>query len=94
MVLGLDDVNHELINPEIIETSGEQEVTEGCLSFPGEYGITNRPEKVKIKAKDRNGEEIAVEGEGLMAAAMCHEIDHLNGVLFKSRGIRMLDDGE
>ncbi|MDR1467066.1 MAG: peptide deformylase [Oscillospiraceae bacterium] len=90
IVIIFNDVVHELINPEIIESSGEQEITEGCLSFPGEYGITKRPLKVKIKAQDRNGKEFTLEGKKLMAAAICHEMDHLNGILFKSRVIKML----
>ena len=72
----------ELINPEIIATEGEQEETEGCLSVPGLWGITKRPEKATVKALDRNGKEFTVTGEGLKARAFCHEIDHLDGILF------------
>lgn len=72
----------ELINPEIVETSGEIEGDEGCLSLPGKTGIVKRPEKVKVKAFDRNGKEIIVEGEGLLARALCHELDHLEGILY------------
>lgn len=72
----------ELINPEIIETEGEVDGSEGCLSVPGMTGMVVRPERVKVKAYDRNGEEIIIEGEGLLARALCHEIDHLEGILF------------
>jgi peptide deformylase len=71
-----------LINPEIIETSGQYLDEEGCLSIPGELGNVLRPEKVRVKAMNEKGEEYIVEGEGLLARALCHEIDHLDGVLF------------
>ena len=82
----------ELINPKIIITSGEQRETEGCLSCPGEYGITVRPMNVTVRAQDRYGNEITVEGSELMARALCHEIDHLDGVLFKKHVIEMLEE--
>ena len=72
----------ELINPEIISFDGEQYGVEGCLSFPGQYGMVRRPQTVRVKAYDRNGKEIFLEGEELLARALCHEIDHLNGKLF------------
>ena len=78
----------ELINPVIIETEGEQLEQEGCLSYPGEYGITKRPEKVTVRAQDRNGDKFTITGEGLMARALCHEIDHLDGVIFKDRLVK------
>lgn len=84
----------ELINPEIIESSGVQEDVEGCLSCPGEYGITKRPLNVKVKALDRFGKEHIYEGQKLIARAFCHEIDHLSGILFKDHVIRMLDESE
>ncbi len=84
----------EFINPEIISTEGMHEVVEGCLSSPGEFGLVNRPVKVVAKAFDRDGKEFTVEGEDLFAQAMCHEFDHLDGVLFKSRAIRMLSKEE
>ena len=84
----------ELINPEIIETAGTQDGAEGCLSFPGEYGMVERPNYVKVRAQDRNGEWYEIEGEELLARAFCHEIDHLNGVVFKSKVSRMLDPEE
>ena len=84
----------ELINPEIVEMSGEQEGAEGCLSVPGEYGIVKRPMYVKVRAQDRNGEWFEVEGTGLTARCFCHEIDHLEGILFTSLCERMLTDEE
>ncbi len=84
----------ELINPEIIEESGTQEEIEGCLSCPQEWGVTKRPLKVTVKAYDRKGEEFTVSGEGLLARAFCHEIDHLNGVLFLSKVIRKVSPEE
>ena len=80
----------ELVNPQIIAFSGEQCRNEGCLSFPGQWGIVKRPNYVKVKAQDRNGEEFEVEGRELLARAFCHEIDHLNGVVFKEVADRML----
>ena len=72
----------ELINPEIIETSGEQLDDEGCLSVVGEAGAVRRPYRVKVRAYDRDGNLFEIEGEELLARAFCHEIDHLEGVLF------------
>lgn len=71
-----------LINPEIIETSGEQTGEEGCLSVPGKWGIVTRPEHVKVRALNEDMEEVELEGEGLLARAFCHEIDHLSGNLY------------
>ena len=71
-----------LINPEILETSGEQTGDEGCLSVPGKAGCVTRPNYVKVKALDENMEEVVYEGEGLLARAFCHEIDHLDGHLY------------
>ncbi len=87
-----EDVNNGpfvLINPEIIESSGEQTGQEGCLSVPGKYGIVTRPNYVKVKALDRDMNEIELEGEGLLARAFCHEIDHLNGKMF----VDLAEDG-
>ncbi|MDW8801086.1 peptide deformylase [Clostridium sp. A1-XYC3] len=77
----------KLINPEIIETEGSDIDTEGCLSVPGEQGEVERPYKVKVRALNEKGEEIEIEGEGLLARAFCHEIDHLDGVLFVDKTI-------
>lgn len=71
-----------LINPEIIETSGEQTGEEGCLSVPGKWGIVTRPSNVKVRALNENMEPFEMEGEGLLARAFCHEIDHLYGELY------------
>lgn len=84
----------ELVNPEIIEKDGEQESVEGCLSCPGEYGITRRPYYVKVKAQDRFGEFFEIEGEELLAKAFCHEIDHLEGIIYKQVALRMIDPSE
>lgn len=72
----------ELINPVIIEKSGEQVGEEGCLSIPDKYGTVKRPMKVTVKAQDRYGNNITVKGEELKARAICHEIDHLDGILY------------
>ena len=84
----------ELVNPKIIAYSGEQEGLEGCLSCPGEWGITRRPEYVKVKAQDRFGNEFTVDGYELLAKAFCHELDHLDGILFKEKALRMLTPEE
>ena len=91
---GEDEYIIELINPEIIEASGEQYGPEGCLSVPGEYGLVKRPMDVKVRAQNRLGEWFEVEGTGLTARCFCHELDHLEGVLFTSRCDRMLSDDE
>ena len=75
----------ELINPVIVETSGEQTDLEGCLSVVDYIGEVTRPNYVKVKAQDRFGQDIEVEGEGFLARAFCHEIDHLEGILFVER---------
>ncbi len=85
---------YEMINPEIVAAEGEQEELEGCLSVPGRWGYTKRPMKVTVKATDRNGKEYTVTGEGLEARAFCHEIDHLDGVIFTDCAVRMLTDEE
>ena len=74
-----------LINPEIIETDGEQTGEEGCLSVPGKSGVVTRPNYVKVKALDENMEEVIYEGTELLARAFCHEIDHLHGTLYVSK---------
>ena len=78
----------ELINPEIIEQSGEQFEQEGCLSFPNEYGVTCRPAEVKVKAQDRNGKWCVYKGTELRARCFCHEIDHLDGIVFKDKLVK------
>ncbi len=74
-----------LINPEIVETRGEQTGNEGCLSVPGKMGVVTRPNYAKVNAVDITGQNITVEGEELMARALCHEIDHLDGILYTDK---------
>ncbi len=83
-VVVVDDGNGlvELVNPEIVEKEGEQCGPEGCLSIPGRQGLVCRPNKVTVRAQDRHGKFFEKTGEGLLARAFCHEIDHLNGVLY------------
>lgn len=84
VVIDLYDDNppFKLVNPKIIEQKGEQEVEEGCLSFPNQYGKIVRPAKVIVEALNEKGEKIRIEAEGLLAQALSHELDHLDGVLF------------
>ncbi len=84
----------ELINPEIISTSGEQDGAEGCLSVPGEYGMVKRPMDVTVRAQNRFGETFTVSGTGLTARCFCHELDHLDGVIFTTKAERMLTEEE
>ena len=85
VVIDVDDGNqYVLINPEIIEEEGSQTGQEGCLSVPGKAGIVTRPQKVKVKALDENMEEFVLEGEDLLARAICHECAHLHGQLYVS----------
>ena len=84
----------ELINPEIIETNGEIEDTEGCLSVPGEWGLVKRPEYVKIKAQDRRGVWRRYEGTDLKARCFCHEIDHLDGIIYTDKVTKKLTPEE
>ena len=84
----------ELINPKIVAYAGEQEETEGCLSNPGQYGITKRPKAVTVRATDRNGKEFELNGTDLLARAICHECDHLDGKLYTDVQIRPLTDEE
>lgn len=81
-IVEVDDKVVELINPEILETSGCQQGQEGCLSVPGLIGTVERPAYVKMSGLDRRGNNMIVEGTELMAVALCHEYDHLDGVLF------------
>ena len=81
-VIDVGEGKIELINPEIIKTSGEQTGDEGCLSSPGVFGKVTRPMNVTVKARDRFGKDFEISGKELLARAFCHEIDHLDGVLF------------
>ena len=94
VVINVGDGHLELINPEIVETKGEIEDTEGCLSVPGEWGLVKRPEWVKIRAQNRKGVWKFYEGEGLKARCFCHEIDHLDGVLYTDKISRQLSEEE
>ena len=84
----------ELVNPELLETSGEQVGSEGCLSVPGKYGIVKRPNYAKVRAYDRDGNEFEVEGEELMARCVCHELDHLDGIVYTEIMERYLTEEE
>ena len=81
-ICDFEDTSIEAINPEIIAQEGEQVGTEGCLSIPGEWFDIARPEKVTLKAFDRNGKEFTLDAEGIVARCICHERDHLDGILF------------
>ena len=87
IVLDVGDGVIELINPKIIEMEGEQIETEGCLSIPGVSGDVKRPEFVKVRGLNRLGKAIVIEGDDLLARALCHEIDHLDGILFTDKEI-------
>ena len=84
----------ELINPELIETDGEQIGAEGCLSVPGKYGLVKRPYYAKVRAQDRNGDWFEAEGEELIARCFCHELDHLDGVIYTQVMERFLTEEE
>lgn len=84
----------ELINPTLVETDGEQEGAEGCLSVPGKYGLVKRPYYAKVRAQDRNGEWFEAEGEELIARCFCHELDHLDGIIYTEVMERFLTDEE
>lgn len=92
VVIDIGDGPMVLINPEIIETAGEQTGEEGCLSVPGKFGVVTRPNYAKVKALNEDMEEIVVEGEELLARALCHEIDHLDGHLYVEQVIGELQD--
>jgi peptide deformylase len=83
----------ELINPVIVYEKGEQLREEGCLSIPGKSGVVKRPEKVIVRALNRKGETFEIIGEDLLAVALCHEIDHLNGILFTDKAITIKEQG-
>lgn len=91
VVIDVGEGKIELINPEIVEESGEQTDSEGCLSVPGVYGEVTRPDKVTVQAQDRYGKLFKLTGENLLARAICHETEHLDGKLFLDKVIRFLD---
>ena len=91
VVIDVGDGKIELINPEIVEESGEQTGSEGCLSVPGVFGEVTRPNVVTVKAQDRDGKWFKITGKELLARAFCHEIEHLDGKLLLDRVIRFID---
>lgn len=84
----------ELINPELVSSEGQQTGLEGCLSIPGRYGIVTRPYKVRVRALDRDGNTFEIEDEGLTARCFCHEIEHLDGLLYTAHCDHLLSDEE
>ena len=94
VVLDEEDQLIELVNPEIIRTEGEQTGLEGCLSVPGKWGIVTRPNRVRVRAQDRDGDWFEAEAEGLTARAFCHEIEHLDGHLFVEHTDRLMEGEE
>lgn len=84
----------EFINPRIIKTEGKQEEVEGCLSIPGKYGIVPRPMTVTVEATNRNGETFTYTGTGLFGKCLCHEYDHLDGILYIDKAVEMLDEDD
>lgn len=94
VVIDAGEKLYELINPVIVSQSGEQNYIEGCLSIPGMYGEVQRPAVVKVEALNPKGEKVVINGEGLLAVVLCHEIDHLDGILYKDKAIRMMTKEE
>lgn len=94
VVVDTGDEVLELINPELLETSGEQVGVEGCLSVPGKYGIVKRPMVAKVRAQDRHGNWFEAEGEELIARCFCHELDHLDGIVYTQVMERFLTEDE
>ena len=94
VVIEVDDVLYELINPRIVAKAGTQEECEGCLSLPKTWGVTRRPRAVTVRALNRKGEEVEYSGRDLLARAFCHELDHLDGHLFTDVMIRRLNPDE
>lgn len=88
VVIETEEGLFELINPRIVAMAGEQESEEGCLSLPGEWGVTRRPMYVTARALNREGKEIEIKASGLLAKAICHELDHLDGILYTDKVIR------
>lgn len=99
IVVDIGDGLIELLNPEIVEAEGEQTDTEGCLSVEDYVGDVTRPNYIKVKAQDRYGKDVEIEAEGFLARAFCHEIDHLDGILFvekveKKKKVEVDEKGE
>ncbi|MBR1983943.1 MAG: peptide deformylase [Clostridia bacterium] len=91
-VVSVDDEYYECINPVIIEKSGSQVGEEGCLSVKGKFGTVERPNKVTVKALDRNGKPFTVKAEGFLARAFCHEYDHLDGIVYVDKATDIQED--
>lgn len=91
-VLDVDESITVIVNPEIVKRSGEHEPDEGCLSFPGYWGHLRRAEKVTVKARDRHGKELRINADGLLAQALQHEIDHLDGIMYIDRMMEQMGD--
>ena len=94
VLVDIGDEILELINPEMLETNGEQVGPEGCLSVPGKYGLVKRPYWAKVRAQDRNGDWYEAEGEELIARCFCHELDHLDGIVYTEVMDRYLTEEE
>ena len=94
VTVDLGDEILELVNPSLVETDGEQIGAEGCLSVPGKYGLVKRPYYAKVKAQDRYGDWFEVEGEDLIGRCFCHELDHLDGIVYTEVMDRFLTEEE
>ena len=94
VVIDVGDGLIELVNPEIVASEGEMINAEGCLSVPGRRGTVKRPERVTVRAQDRKGRPVEVKGEGFLTMALCHELDHLDGVLFVDKASQILTKEE
>lgn len=94
VVIDVDEGYFEMVNPKILSAKGEQTGPEGCLSVKGKQGIVTRPDKVKAEFRDRNGRKHTVTAEGFFARAVCHELDHLDGVLYIDKAVDLQDVGE
>lgn len=94
VIVDVGDEILELVNPTLVETSGEQTGPEGCLSVPGKYGLVTRPNYAKVRAQDRDGNWFEAEGEELIARCFCHELDHLDGIVYTEVMDRFLTEEE
>ena len=94
VVVDVGDEVLELVNPTLVEADGEQVGAEGCLSVPGKYGLVKRPYYAKVRAQDRNGNWFEAEGEEIIARCFCHELDHLDGIVYTDVMERYLSDEE
>ena len=94
VIVDVGDEIVELVNPSLVETDGEQIGAEGCLSVPGKYGLVKRPYYAKVKAQDRYGEWFEAEGEEIIARCFCHELDHLDGIVYTEVMERFLTEEE